>query len=132
MDWILDVIIDEIDAHLKLYSRVKVGALPQRGGIAMYIGSGAPNAKYMDRSTLNTIYATVNAKHTEQQKAAAALEQIHDYLTRLSEYPSGERNGLSWQITDMTTSSAPSFIGQECDRQYLYGSIIQIKYYLGG
>lgn len=132
MDWILDAIIDEIDAHLKLYSRVKVGALPQCGGIAMYIGSGAPNAKYMDRSTLNTIYATVNAKHTEQRKAAAALEQIHTHLNRLKDYPSGTRNGLSWQITDITTSSAPSLIGQECDRQYLYGSIIQIKYYFGG
>lgn len=132
MDWVLDTIINEIDAHLKLYSRVRVGSLPPRGGIAMFIGSGSPQSKYMDKATLNTIYATANAKHREQRKAATALEQIHDYLTRLSEYPSGEHNGISWQITDISTSSAPSFIGQECDGQYLYGSILQIKFYYGG
>lgn len=132
MDWILDAIIDEIDAHLKLYSRVRVGSLPQRGGIAMYIGSGSPQSKYMDRATLNTIYATANAKNREQRKAAAALEQMHDYLNCLKIYPSGERNGVGWQITDISTSSAPSYIGQECDGQYLYGSVLQIKFYYGG
>ena len=130
MDWIINAIIDDIEQHLKL--RVKVGTLPQRGGIAMYIGSGAPQSKYMDRGTLNTIYATLNAKNREQQKAVALLEQIHDYLNRLQNYPNGERYGISWQITDVSTSSAPSFIGQECDGQYLYGSILQIKFYYGG
>ena len=52
MDWILDAIIDEIEKNLKLYSSVKVGSLPQRSGIAMYIGAGSPQSKYMDKATL--------------------------------------------------------------------------------
>ena len=70
MDWILDAIIDEIEKNLKLYSSVKVGSLPQRSGIAMYIGAGSPQSKYMDKATLNTLYATVNAKHKDQRQAA--------------------------------------------------------------
>lgn len=132
MDWILDAIIDEIEKNLKLYGGVKVGSLPQRSGIAMYIGSGSPQSKYMDKATLNTIYATANAKHKDQRQAAAALEKIHSHLNGLSVYPSGEHDGKYWQITDICTSSAPSFIGQESDGQYLYGSILQIKFYFGG
>ena len=132
MDWILDAIIDEIEKNLKLYSSVKVGSLPQRSGIAMYIGAGSPQSKYMDTATLNTLYATVNAKHKDQRQAAAALEKIHSHLNRLSVYPSGVHDGKSWQITDISTSSAPNFIGQEGDGQHLYGSILQIKFYYGG
>lgn len=128
LDFILDAIIEELEKHLALYSRIKVGSLPQRGGIAMYVGSGAPQSVFMDKGTLNTIYATANAKSKGQKQATAALEQIHSYLTRIKEYPSGE----DWQIIDVSTSSAPSLIGQECDGDYLYGSILQIKFYYGG
>jgi len=109
-----------------------VGSLPQRNGIAMYIGSGSPQSKYMDKATFDTVYVTVNAKHKEQRKAAGALAEIHLYLNRLKDYPSGNKDGTSWQITDISTSSEPSFIGQESDGQFLYGSILQIKIYHGG
>lgn len=132
MDWILDAIIDEIEKNLELYSSVKVGSLPQRSGIAMYIGAGSPQSKYMDKATLNTLYATVNAKHKDQRQAAAVLEKIHSHLNGLSVYPSGEHDGKGWQITDISTSSVPNFIGQESDGQHLYGSILQIKFYYGG
>ncbi len=132
MDWILDAIIDEIEKNLKLYSCVKVGSLPQRGGIAMYIGAGSPQTKFMNKATLNTIYATANAKHKDQRQVAAALEKIHSHLNGLGVYPSGEHDGKYWQITDISTSSAPNLIGQESDGQYLYGSILQIKFYYGG
>ena len=94
MDWILDAIIDEIEKNLKLYSSVKVGSLPQRSGIAMYIGAGSPQSKYMDKATLNALYATVNAKHKDQRQAAAALEKIHSHLNRLSVYPTGKAGRL--------------------------------------
>ena len=132
MDFIINAIINRLEKDLQLYSRITVGAMPANGSIAMYVGSGAPQSLFKNKATHETIYATVNAKHKEQQKAQQALEDIHVHLTRLKDYPSGtERHGIGWQITSIATSSAPSFIGQD-GAQYLYGSIIKINFYYGG
>ena len=106
--------------------------MPARDGIAMFIGSGAPQSFFKDKSTHDAILVSVNAKHKDQQKAAKALDNIHGYITRLKSYPSGTAERGKWQITDVSTAAAANYIGKEEGGQHLFGSIIQIKIFFGG
>jgi len=125
----LDSVITLIDTNLSLYALVTIGSLPVINGIAAYIGAGAPTESHLDRGSINEIYVTVNAKHAAQDTALDALSDIQLYLTRLKAYPAG----TDWQMLNIETGTVPNYIGTEDNgSQYLYGSILRIKFYVKG
>lgn len=124
MNEILDLVIDMIEQ--KFNCHIKKGAMPKGNAISIYLSANAPSELYFNKSSYNTIFATLNGKNKSQLAAINILEEIHRYLTSFKAYPCGE----DFQITNIGTSSAVNFIRQEEDGEYLYGSILQINYYL--
>ncbi len=110
------------------YTSIDLGAMPEDNGLAMYLGPGAPDEEYLNRSSLNSIDVVLNGKHSNQQTVLQALSNIHKALTQLKSYSSGE----GWKITNIRTTTAPNYIGQEDSGQWLYGSILEVQFYMKG
>lgn len=108
------------------YATITVGALPADDGICMTYATGAPSSTFLDKGMAYQRSLVLNAKNTSQQAAQEALDAIHVALTQATTYPSGE----AWQITDIETIAAPSYLSREQNSQWLYGSSLRIKFYL--
>jgi hypothetical protein len=108
------------------YTKIELGAMPIDNGLAMYLGAGALEWDYLNRGSVNSISVALNGKHTDQQTVVTVLSTIHKSLTRLKEYPAG----ADWKILNIKTASAPNYI--ERDGQWLYGSTLDIQFYLEG
>ena len=97
-----------------LYASIIIGPMPPDNGLCMAWGSGAPNEIYLD-----------NGKHTDQQTVSNQLGAIHKNLSRRKWYPQNE----NFQILDISTSTAPQYVGREENDQWLYGSALRVKFY---
>lgn len=90
----------------------------------MFLGSGGPDTEYLDRGAIIDIDIVLNGKHANQQTVVTALSIIHLALTQRKQYT----NGVNWAIKNIRTTSTPNFIEQEASsKQWLYGSILEIK-----
>lgn len=108
------------------YATITAGALPADNGICMTYATGAPATTFLDKGMAYQKTLVCNAKNISQQAAQEALDAIHVALTQTKTYPSGE----SWQITDIETVAAPSYLDREQNSQWLYGSSLRIKFFL--
>ena len=108
------------------YSTITAGALPADDGICMTYATGAPSSTFLDKGMAYRRSLVLNAKNASQQAAQEALDAIHVALTQTKTYPSGE----SWQITDIETIAAPSYLSREQNSQWLYGSSLRVKFFL--
>ena len=108
------------------YATITAGALPADDGICMTYATGAPASTFLDKGMAYQKTLVCNAKNTSQQAAQEALDAIHVALTQATTYPSGE----TWQITDIETVAAPSYLDREQNSQWLYGSSLRVKFYL--
>lgn len=108
------------------FSTITIGALPADNGICMAYASGAPQTTFLDKGMAYQQTIVCNGKHTSQETLAAALGSIHIALTQAKDYPTAQ----TWQITDIETISAPSYLGREQNSQWLYGSSLRVKFYL--
>jgi hypothetical protein len=126
-DGILDYITSAIDG-LSLYASTNIGALPDANGISVYLGPGATDRTFLDKGAEGFVYVVVNAKHTAQLTALQALDSIHDYLTKLKSYQITD----DYQIINIETNSAPSYIGAEEHGGFLYGSILKVTFFNKG
>ena len=111
------------------YTEIELGSMPPSDGLAMYLGPGASDGSYLNRSGTYNINIGLNGKHANQGTVVTALSNIHMSMSRLAAYPSGAQ----WHIFDIRTVSAPAYIEQEeSSRQWLYGSILGIRFYVKG
>lgn len=118
-DWLLSEVGNLIQ------TKIVVGSLPSTEGISITQTTGAPQAEYRNRSRLNrTVYA-VNAKSRSQAQAIEWLDTIHKELTKRIGYVSQD----GWQIVTVETSNEPTYLGQEGNETYLYGSSLSVKWY---
>lgn len=104
-----------------------IGSMPPDNGISIAWAGGYLNT-FVDKRAAVEMSAVLNAKNTGQEKAAALLSDIHTSLNMRKEYPAAE----NFQITNIETSSAPSYLGREENEQWLYGSSLTVKFYLKG
>lgn len=127
MDEILEAVKNMALSAAAPYTKIDIGSMPAENGLTMYIGSGAPRQRFLDRAGLHEISVVLNGKHSTQQIVLGALSNIHEDLTRATVYPAG----AGWEITDIETSSAPNYIEREesGSKQWLYGSILRVTYY---
>jgi hypothetical protein len=82
----------------------------------------------MNRGSRQSFFVALNGKHSNQQTVVTALSAIHKALTQLKNYPAG----VGWEILSIETSATPNFIEQESSGQWLYGSILQVSFYMKG
>lgn len=113
-------LLQDIQGLLSDYT-INIGSLPPDNGLAMYIGAGSPDTTYMDKGTKNEVSLTINAKNKSQVTCMKDLSDIHKILTNKKIY--------TGDILNIATSTAPNFIGQEDNGQYLYGSILRVDFY---
>jgi len=106
--------------NVNLYNKVIIGSMPSDNGIAMYLSAGAPDITDFKKNTINEISLVINAKHENQLICLQALSDIHKHLTTLKDYPG--------DILDIETGTAPNYLGQEDNGQWLYGSILDVKF----
>ena len=108
------------------YATVLIGALPADNGISLFVGSGAPLETYMNKGISIELSCVLNAKHHNAKVASDTLNDLHQALTQATDYT--ETN--TFQITDISTISVPSYIGREENKQYLYGSSLRVRFYM--
>lgn len=108
------------------YAAITVGALPADDGICMTYATGAPASTFLNKGMAYQRSLVLNAKNASQQAAQEALDAIHVALTQTKAYPRGE----AWQITDIETIAAPSYLSREQNSQWLYGSSLRVKFFL--
>lgn len=121
-----DSLLDAINGLLP--TPITIGSMPPNNSASMYIGSGAPDSIHMDKGSLSQLSLVVNAKNSNQLTCLRNLSAIHEALTLRKDYPSSDK----FEITNISTSTVPNYLGQENNSQHLYGSILRVDFYIKG
>ena len=101
---------------------VFIGTMPPGNGVALLPSAGRLQ-RDMTGGGVYRMTAALNARHTDQQAAIAALDRLHYEINRMPARQSGD----GWQLTGAITETAPSLIGRDEDGAWLYGSTIYIQ-----
>ncbi|MBQ1776814.1 MAG: hypothetical protein IIZ93_01520 [Acidaminococcaceae bacterium] len=118
----IEKVMDLIDA-LGLFAIVRRGALGTGNGICCEIGSTTPQTVWLTKHQFVPMDFTINGKHHNLQTLSEAMNTIHESLTMMRIYPSG--NG--WQIVDISTMSEPQIIGREDEGSWIMASSLLVK-----
>lgn len=108
---------------LDLFAPIYRGALGTGNGLSCEVGPSSPSEVYLDKNKYIPVDLTINGKHDDLNTLSNALNTIHEYLTMLTSYPSGE----DWHIVDISTMTEPQIIGREDEGQYLMASALYVK-----
>ena len=108
------------------YATITIGALPADDGICMAPASAAPDTTFFSKGMAYQRSIVLNGKHSDQNMVSSALSDIHLALTQAKKYPNEEK----FQITNIETISAPSYLSREQNNQWLYGSSLRVRFYL--
>lgn len=116
--------------HAAPYTTIEHGAMPSANGLALYLGPGTIDQRYMDKGGLQSLTVALNGKHEQLSTVLGALSEIHTGLMLMQSYPSGD----DWQITDIETATPPNYLDREQSgtRQWLYGSLLRVTFYAKG
>ena len=120
---IVDYVCDLIEDETGLIP--VVGAMPPIEGIAVQQSSGSVVSEYLPRTALNSTTLVVNSKSSSQTTALTSLTDIHEALTKRIGYETTD----GYQILSIRTVNSPTFLGQENDESYMYGSSIQVLWF---
>lgn len=123
---IMDKLAAAADA-LQLYADIVYGSDPPADGICMIQGSGFPSEKHLNAGMLYRLPVLINAKHSRQETAMAALEAIHTALTKTNDF-----TGLctdAAQVINVATTASPTVIGREQNSQWICGSSVEVSFY---
>lgn len=105
---------------------IYIGSLPPDNALSVTWASGSYNA-FLNKSTAAIELSLVfNGKNTVEQTLSDHMGTIHQYLSTLTQYPITD----TFQITNIQTISPPTLIGREENNQILYGSSLEVKFYL--
>lgn len=118
----IEAVMDLIDA-LGLYANISRGALGTGNGICCEMGPTSPDTIWLDKNKYIPIDLTINGKHENLQTLSDALNSIHENLTMMRSYPSGN----NWMITDITTMTEPQIIGREPDNKWIMASALTVR-----
>ena len=111
----------------ELYSKIIISSMPPENGISIAWSTGNLNT-FLNKKAAVVMTAVLNCKNSNQKVASDALGRIHTFLNMRKEYPETD----SFQITNIKTIAAPSYLGREENNQWLYGSSLEVKFYLRG
>ena len=118
----IEAVMDLIDA-LSLFAPITRGALSAGDSLSCEIGPTSPETVWFDKNQYIPIDLTINGKHSNLQTLSDGMNLIHEHLTMMRDYPSGNR----WQITDIATMTEPQVIGREQDNRWMMASALTVR-----
>ena len=118
----IENVMDLIDA-LSLFATISRGALGTGDSMTCEVGPTSPDYIWLDKNKFIPIDLTINGKHSNLQTLSDAMNSIHESLTMMFEYPSGDK----WQMVDIATLTEPQVIGREQDNRWMMASALLIK-----
>lgn len=118
----VEAVMDLIDG-LGLFALITRGALGTGEGLVCEVGPSGPDEVYMDKNQYIILDFTINGKHANLQTLSDDMNRIHQEITMLREYPSGD----DWNIVDITTLTEPQIIGREDNNMWLMASALNVK-----
>jgi len=118
----MEAVMDLIDG-LGLFAIITRGALGTGEGLVCEVGPSGPDEVYMDKNQYIILDFTINGKHANLQTLSDDMNRIHQEITMLREYPSGD----DWNIVDITTLTEPQIIGREDNNAWLMASALNVK-----
>ena len=118
----VEAVMDLIDG-LDLFALITRGALGTDNGLVCEVGPTTPEVVYLDKNQYIPIDLTINGKHDDLQLLSDTMNLIHEHLTMLTDYPSG--NG--WEITDIATLTEPQIVEREDSNQWMMASALLVK-----
>lgn len=118
----VEAVMDLIDG-LGLFALITRGALGTGEGLVCEVGPSGPDEVYMDKNQYIILDFTINGKHANLQTLSDDMNRIHQEVTMLREYPSGD----DWNIVDITTLTEPQIIGREDNNMWLMASALNVK-----
>ena len=120
----VESVMDLIDG-LDLFALISRGALGTDDSLCCEVGPSGPESVYMDKNQYIILDFTINGKHSNLQTLSEAMNTIHEHLTMLREYPSGE----NWKIVDITTLTEPQIIERDEENKWVMASALNVKVY---
>ena len=108
-----------------LFATMTRGALGTGNYLACEIGPTSPEAVFLDKNKYIPIDFTINGKNTDLLILSDAINRIHEYLTMLREYPSGD----NWEIVDISTMTEPQIIAREDNNAWIMASALTVNVY---
>lgn len=108
---------------LGLFADIYRGALGTGDGLCCEVGPTVPEAVFLDKNKYIPVDLTINGKHTNIETISEALNIIHEHLTMLTIYPSGD----NWAIVDITTQTEPQIVEREDGGHWLMASALLVK-----
>lgn len=118
----IEKVMDLIDA-LSLFASITRGALGTGDTLSCEIGPTSPESVWLDKNQYVPIDLTINGKHSNLQTLSDAMNLIHENLTMMREYPTGD----NWEIVDISTLTEPQVIGRESDNRWMMASALLVK-----
>lgn len=112
------------------YETIDHGSMPMGNSLAMYLGPGMTDTRFLDQGGNWTVTIALNGKHTDLEVLLSALSNIHRNLNLRTIYPQGD----GWSIHDIVTTSTPSYLSREESdgNRWLYGSLLTVSFSTGG
>ena len=121
---VVESVIDLIDG-LDLFALISRGALGTDDSLCCEVGPSGPESVYMDKNQYIILDFTINGKHSNLHTLSEAMNTIHEHLTMLRKYPSGE----NWKIVDITTMTEPQIIERDEESKWVMASALNVKVY---
>ena len=118
----VEKVMDLIDA-LSLFATIRRGALATGNSLSCEIGPTSPETVWLDKNQYIPLDFTINGKHSDLQTLSDAMNTIHESLTMMLTYPTGDK----WQIVDIATMTEPQVIGREQDNSWIMASALLVK-----
>lgn len=104
---------------------VVVGSIPPLNGYAVGAVGGSPIETFRPLTSNEGLPVLFNGKASSQQILTYEMEKVHHLLTTSKVLPYNE----DWQIYAIETTSAPSLIGREQNKNWIYGSSFRVKFF---
>ena len=125
----VEAVMDLINAFgTSIFSGIRRGALGTDCGLVCEVGPSGPLEVYLDKGQYIPLDLTINGKHSNLETLLETMNGIHENLTHMKSYPSGD----GWEIVDITTSMLPQRIGREDSGAWLVASSLIIKIFEKG
>ena len=118
----VESVMDLIDG-LQPFAPITRGALGTGAGLCCEVAPSSPSEVYLDKNQYIPLDLTLNGKHMNLETLSETMNGIHEYLTMLTEYPSGD----DWAIVDIGTYTEPQIIGRESANDWIMASSLHIK-----
>lgn len=110
-----------------LYSHIVIGPMPPKNGISIAWATGNLNT-FLNKKAAVVMSAVFKLQKFRSGNRVGYFGENSHVFKYAKNYPESD----NFQITNIKTTSAPSYLGREENDQWLYGSSLEVKFFLKG